>query len=119
MHFVHVRTDSDTDVQPSAFTREAFYRHLEQCYRDVYPEPANKHSGSIALFGMVAKEWHAEAADTWLRDEHNHAGVFTSKRHYWRKVAEQSHKVYHVKLHAAPHEGYVCVYLSIPEPAIA
>ena len=110
MHYVHVRTDSLTDVQPSAFTREGSYRHLEKCYRVCYPEPANKHSGSIALFGISAKEWHAEAVDTKLREEHNHSGVFASKRHYWRKIAEYSHKTLNVKLHAAPHEGYAAIY---------
>ena len=110
MHLVHARTHSKIDVQPSAFTREGFYRHVEQVYRDVYPEPANKHSGSIALFGMVVKEWHAESADECLRDEHHHCAVFTSKRHFWRKIAQRSHQAYNVKLHAAPHEGYASMY---------
>ena len=110
VHYVHVRTHSETDVQPHQFTREEFYRHIERVYREEYPEPANKHSGSIALFGMVVKEWHAESADTCLRDEHHHCAVFASKRHFWRKIARRSYETYRVKLHAAAHEGYATMY---------
>ena len=110
MHYVHVRTHSETDVQPHELTRVEFYRHIEKVYKEEYPEPANKHSGSIALFGMVVKEWHAESADTCLRDEHHHCAVFTSKRHFWKKIARRSYETYRVKLHAAAHEGYATMY---------
>ena len=105
MHWTHVRTRDATQKQPHEFTRAEFYEHLCRVYRDVYPELANA-SGSIVLFGMVAKEMgHAGSSDEALHHEHNHAPVYTSMQHYWRPVAKRSLEHYGVKLHAACHEG--------------
>jgi hypothetical protein len=116
VHYTHIRTTSPTDRQPSTFTRAGFWSHLEQVYRDVYPEAANS-SGSILLFGAVAKEQHAAAKDEELRGEHHHTPAYCSKRHLWRIVAKQSHEVYNVKLHAAAHEGYSSMYSYICCPS--
>ena len=60
VHWVHVRTDNPAHKQPDSFTREDFWRHLERVYRDVYPS-ASTRTGSILLFGVVAKEKHAHS----------------------------------------------------------
>ena len=70
LHWTHVRTGSPSDRQPDSFTREGFWIHLCQVYREVFPEAANA-SGSILLFGAVAKELHAHAADEAVRREHH------------------------------------------------
>lgn len=58
VHWVHVRTSCERDRQPESFTRIAFWLHICQVYRDVYPsaEEAAKETQSIALFGSVAKD---------------------------------------------------------------
>ena len=114
VHWVHVRTANPEHKQPSSFTREEFYLHLSRCYKDVYPEPANS-SGSILLFGMVAKEKHAAAAGA-DRDEHHHCPCYTSLRHYWAPVARRSLEL-GVKLHAARHEGYTTMYVYVTCPS--
>ena len=83
------------------------------CTRRRNPEPAN-HSGSILLFGAVAKECHAVAEDE-TRDEHHHAPTYNSKRHYWRKVADLSYSRYRVKLNAVAHDGYYSMYRYITQ----
>jgi hypothetical protein len=67
---------------------------MERVYAEVYPEQANP-TGSILLFGAVAKEWHASAKERHVPaeappDEHHHTPAYTSKRHFWCKVAEVS-----------------------------
>ena len=109
VHWTHVRTHDAAHKQPATFTKQAFWDHMLQVYKDVYPEPANP-SGSIVLFGCVASERHAGSSDEMLRDEHKHAPMYTSRQHYWRPVAERSLQQYNVKLHAACHEGYVTMY---------
>ena len=61
IHWTHVRTSDPAHVQPGQLSRQEFWAHLERVYREVYPEPGNR-SGSILLFGAVAKESHAESA---------------------------------------------------------
>ena len=77
IHWTHVRTSNLADRQPESFTRQGFFEHLRTVYEDVYPEPANP-SGSILLFGAVAKERHAQSKDEECRAEHHHAQVFCS-----------------------------------------
>ena len=95
---------------------KVFWQHLQQVYKDVYPEVANR-SGSIVLFGCVASERHAASVNEELRDEHKHAPTYTSQQHYWRPVAERSLRHYGVKLHAACHEGYVPMYRYVACPS--
>ena len=92
IHWTHVRTSNLADRQPESFTRQGFVEHLRTVYKDVYPEPANP-SGSILLFGAVAKERHAQSKDEECRAEHHHAQVFCSTRHMWKRVACHSHSV--------------------------
>ena len=92
IHWTHVRTSNLADRQPESFTRQGFFEHLRTVYKDVYPEPANP-SGSILLFGAVAKERHAQSKDEECRAEHHHAQVFCSTRHMWKRVACHSHSV--------------------------
>lgn len=117
IHWTHVRTNNAAHKQPESFTRQQFWQHLCKVYADVYPEAANK-TGSILLFGMVAKERHAAAEQQPLRDEHHHAATYCSLQHYWRPVARRSLQEYKVKLHAACHEGYASmyIYLRCPSP---
>lgn len=119
VHYTHIRTRNANNRQPDSFTRSEFWDHMVQVYKDVYPEPANS-TGSILLFGAVAKERHAAAADDGdaLRAVHHHCPTYCSKRHYWRRVAKRSYEHYGVKLHAAAHEGYTAMwtYLSCPSP---
>ena len=115
VHWVHVRTADPQQKQPEAFTREGFWSHLSKVYKDVYPEPANP-SGSILLFGMVAKERHAAAGGAGEGDEHHHCPCYTSLQHYWAPVARRSLEL-GVKLHAACHDGYTAMYVYIVCPS--
>jgi hypothetical protein len=108
IHWVHVRTHDPTHRQPDSFTREEFWRHMERVYKDVYPNAANR-TGSILLFGLVAKERHQASAKQAERDEHHHCPCYTSLQHYWRPVARRSLAL-GVKLHAACHDGYTVMY---------
>lgn len=108
VHYTQVRTNNPLDRQPDTFTRKQFYEHLEKCYLKAYPEDANP-SGSILLFGAVAKETGA--------NEHHHAPTYCSKRHYWKKVAEISHNDFRVKLNAVAHDGYYSMYSYITKPS--
>ena len=110
VHWTHVRTHNPRHQQPESFTKKGFWEFLCKVYKDVYPEAANA-TGSILLFGMVAKERHAAAQQELLRDEHHHAPVYTSRQHYWRPVAQKALEVYNVKLHAACHDGYASMYI--------
>ena len=116
IHWTHVRTHNPSHVQPNQMTRKEFWAHLERVYKDVYPEAANK-TGSILLFGGVAKEWHAESTQVELRDEHHHAPTYSSKQHYWKRVAEVSLEKYNIKMHAACHEGYASMYEYVRKPS--
>ena len=116
IHWTHVRTHDAAHRQPDTFTKQAFWDHLLQVYKDVYPEQANP-SGSIVLFGCVASERHLGSAEEPLRDEHKHGPVYTSQQHYWRPVAERSLNHYGVKLHAACHDGYVTMYRYVACPS--
>ena len=62
IHWTHVRTHDAAHRQPDTFTKQAFWDHLLQVYKDVYPEQANP-SGSIVLFGCVASERHLGSAE--------------------------------------------------------
>ena len=50
IHWVQPHTDDPNDLQPETFTRQSFFQHLCKCYKEAYPESANRH-GSILLFG--------------------------------------------------------------------
>ena len=117
VHWTHVRTHNPQDRQPSSFTRPQFFEFLQQVRKEVYPEAANP-TGSILLFGLVAKERHAESAKEEERAEHHHCATFCSKRHYWRKVAQHSHSVYRVKLNAVAHDGYGTMYSYLKVPSV-
>ena len=116
MHWTHVRTQSVEDRQPESFTREEFWLFLCRVYQEVYPKLANK-TGSILLFGAVAKEHHASSTDEACRAEHHHAPTYCSKRHMWKAVAEHAHRAHKVKLHAACHTGYSSMYSYICCPS--
>ena len=104
VHWTHVRTRNPLRQQPASFSRQGFWEFLCKVYKEVYPAAENK-TGSILLFGMVAKERHAAAQQELLRDEHHHTPVYTARQHYWRPVAQRALEVYNVKLHAACHDG--------------
>jgi len=97
-------------------SRQEFWEHLVRVYKEVYPEPANE-TGSILLFGAVAKEHHAEAVQGELRREHHHAPTYCTKQHLWKRVAELSLSKYHVQIHAACHDGYTSMYNYIRKPS--
>ena len=82
-------------------------------YAEAYPEPANP-TKSIAQFGAVAMERHATGSDG-ERNVHTHMTVYTSKKHYWNKVAKLSYDKYKVKLNAVAHDGYYAMFKYIKE----
>ena len=116
IHWTHVRTHDPQHVQPQDLTRAEFWAHLERVYKDVYPEPANK-TGSILLFGGVAKEFHAAAGDLALREEHHHAPTYSTKQHLWKRVAQVSLEKYAIPMHAACHDGYTAMYEYVRKPS--
>ena len=116
IHWTQVRTDNVAHKQPSQFTRKGFWLHVKRVYKEVYPEPANN-TGSILLFGMVAKEMHASSSKDELRDEHHHAPTYSSKQHRWRLVADHPLETYGVEMHAACHDGYASMYAYVKRPS--
>lgn len=116
IHWTHVRTHDAAHIQPGQMTREQFWEHLVLVYKDVYPEAANS-TGSILLFGGVAKEYHAESSQSSLRDEHHHGITYSSKQHLWKRVAKVSVEKYNVKMHAACHDGYASMYDYLRKPS--
>ena len=116
IHWVHVRTADPALRRPESFTREQFWQHLRRVYKDVYPRPQNA-TGSILLFGCVAKERHAASTQAGEREEHHHSPCYTSEQHRWLPVAKRSLDL-GVKLHAACHDGYsiMYVYVKCPSP---
>ena len=115
VHWVHVRTQNPEHQQPDSFTREGFWQHLCRVYKDTYPRPENP-SGSILLFGVVAKERHAGSMHAAERAEHHHAPCYCSVQHYWKPVAQRSLTL-GVKLHAACHDGYSIMYTYVRCPS--
>ena len=116
VHWVHVRTHNPTHRQPESMTRREFWDHLQYVYEKVYPEAANE-TKSILLFGLVAKEWHAESSKEELRSEHHHAACYTAKQHYWKPVAAYSVRHCHIAMHAACHDGYSSMYEYLRKPS--
>ena len=110
MHWVHVKTNNPQHRQPDSFTKQQFWEHMVKVYKECYPEPANP-TKSILMFGLVAQERHHNSPRPQERDLHNHFAAYCSLQHYWRVVAETSLNKYHVKLHAACHEGYTTMYV--------
>ena len=89
VHWVHVHTQNPAQKQPDSLTREEFWLHLCRVYKDVDPRPQNP-TGSILLFGCVAKERHAASAKAAQPHEHHHCPCYTQERHYWAPVARRS-----------------------------
>ena len=99
VHWTMVETSNPEHKKPSDFTREQFYKHLEKCYLEVYPD-ASSPTGTILLFGAVAQE----------PPVHLHAPTFSRKQHYWNKVKMISLQKYNVPLNAVAHSGYLTMY---------
>ena len=114
VHWVHVRTFDSSHRQPESFSRQGIFDHLVAVYKEVYPEEAND-GGSIVLFGLAVKERHAHSDKQEERDEHNHIILYCSQPHYWARIARVSLEKYHVKLHAACHDGYTSMYRYVRE----
>ena len=110
IHWTMVRTNNPQHRQPHELTQEEFFEHLARVYREVYPEPANRH-GSILLFGLVVSERHAQSAKEILRDLHHHGATYSSKQHFWRLIAQRSLEHYRIKLHAACHDCYATMFV--------
>jgi hypothetical protein len=116
VHWTHVRTKCATHRQPNSFTREQFWQHLETCYRMAYPLEDSL-TGSILMFGCVAKERHSHAWGSDLRDEHHHCATYCSAQHYWSKVAKISRETFSVFLNAVTHTGYTEMWKYLREPS--
>lgn len=112
MHFTHVRTHNPDHRQPSSFTREQFWEHMETCYKEAYPSQDGQ---SILAFGMVVKEKHQVSQDGY-REEHHHCAVFCTTPHFWSKVARLSLSK-GVPLNAVAHDGYVTMYEYLRQPS--
>ena len=106
VHWTHPRTMNPAHRQPSSFTREQFWQHVDQCYRIAYTDDDSL-TGSILMFGCVAKERHAKAWSAQHRDEHHHCATYCSMQHYWVKVAKISRDRFGVYMNAVAHKGYV------------
>lgn len=111
VHWTHIRTMQAEHRQPESLSRAEFWELLCDSYRDVYPEAANKKTGSIVLFGLVVKERHGASQQEPLRAQHHHCATYCSKAHYWRAVAKRALEKRGLKLHAACHEGYASMYV--------
>ena len=116
MHYTHVRTRDPSHRQPESFTRKEFYDHMDTCYRLAYPD-TNSLTGSILMFGGVAKERHAKAFGIHLRDEHHHCITFCSVQHYWEKVVRISRDMFKVYLNAVAHTGYTEMWQYLKAPS--
>ena len=115
VHWTHARTFNSNQRQPS-FARKQFWEHMVQCYRLAYPTVGSP-TGSILMFGSVAKERHARAWAHSHRDEHHHCPVYCSVQHYWCKVARNSRDRFGVQLNAVAHSGYTEMWRYIREPS--
>ena len=109
VHWTHVRTWCADHKQPSEFSREEFWLHMERCYREVYPDKRSS-TGSILAFGVVVKEHHKDSSNPAQRDEHHHCPTFNTAQHYWNKVAKHSLAKYGVVLNAVAHDSYASMY---------
>ena len=109
VHWVHHRTNSPDDVQPDQLTRQQFWQHLVRCYAEEHPKAGSVH-GSILLFGLVAQEKHANAAQEADRAVHYHAAVFTDTQHRWKFVKKLSAEKYKIQMHAVAHDSYTTMY---------
>ena len=103
VHFTHVRTKHKKAVQPHQLTRRQFWKHLERCFAEAYPD-ASSSTGSILRFGVVVKEKHRDAPLAADRSEHHHAATFASAKYYWRRPANRLMQLFHA--HAA--RSYTC-----------
>ena len=115
VHWVHVRTHDPTHVQPSAFTAQGWYEHLEKCYREAYPQEDSE-SGSILAFGMVATEEHKASALEKHRALHRHGATASSCQHMWSKVAKISREKYNVYISAVSHDTYASMFAYLRRP---
>ena len=89
IHWTHCRTHNPQDVQPHQLSREEFWNHLAQCYKEIYPK-AESDTGSPLEFGVVCKERHKDAPRMEDQSEHNHAATFSSVQLYWRRISKLS-----------------------------
>ena len=96
-------------------TRVAFWDHLLKIYQEVYPDPSSP-SGSILTFGIVATEQHRGAAHEGHRHEHKHAATFSTKQHYWNRIAKLSAEKYNIHLNAVAHDSYATMYAYLRRP---
>ena len=117
IHWTHCRTHNPQDVQPHQLSREEFWNHLAQCYKEIYPK-AESDTGSPLEFGVVCKERHKDAPRMEDQSEHNHAATFSSVQLYWRRISKLSHEKYHIKLNAAAHDAYVTMYRYLRVPTV-
>ena len=115
VHYTHVRTHSQQDVQPSQITRMGLWGHLIRCYREAYPDAASD-TGSILQFGVVCMEKHKDAAHESDRSVHHHVAVYCSRRHYWRRVRKISAAKYNIQLNAVAHDSYCIMYKYLRGP---
>ena len=116
VHWVHHRTNSSEDVQPDQLSRQQFWAHLVRCYAEEYPRAGTVH-GSILVFGVVAQERHANAAQEADRALHYHAAVFTDTQHRWKFVRKLSAEKYKIQMHAVAHDSYTTMYKYLRVPS--
>ena len=92
-------------VQPSEFTREGFFDHLQKCYAEASPEKAK------LIYGCVVRELHKNSTVPDEREPHLHAATMASKKHSWLAIEKHSREKYGVKLHVSTaHGGYASQY---------
>ena len=115
VHWTHVHTKDPSHVQPESMTREELWNHLATVYAEVYPDAGNP-IGSILLFGLVASEQHRHSSQDGHRHPHKHVATFSSKQHYWSRVAKVSLEKYKIPLSAVVHDSYATMYAYLRRP---
>ena len=115
VHYTHGRSGGAGHKQPCTMSREAFWKHLEDCYREAYPDPASP-TGSILSFGIVAQERYSKTVSG-HSDTHKHAACFCSEQHRWSRVAEVS-RAKGVYVNAVAHYSYSVMYRYLRQPTV-
>ena len=105
IHWTHVRTFNPEWVQPEQVSREDFWRHLQQVYKEAYPVQGSP-TGSVLAFGLVSQERHAASLDAAQRDLHRHAPTSSTEQVYGSKIAKLSLEKYKWPLNAKAHDTY-------------
>jgi hypothetical protein len=114
VHYTHGRSGGVGHTQPDTMTRQQFWKHLEACYAEAYPDPSSP-TGSILAFALVAEEPYPTLVSGYSAT-HKHAACFTSTQHRWNRVAEISRRK-GLFINAVAHHSYAVMYRYLRQPS--